>query len=801
MPPKKNPQTQNPSSFLLIVESPSKCKKIEEYLGSNYKCIATMGHFRTLKNLKSIQTKTNFEPMFEMDDGKKEYIMKLKPIIESYVPVNILLATDDDREGESIAWHICQVFHLPIDTPRILFHEITKKALEDAVSHPTTINMNLVYSQHSRQILDMMVGFKISPFLWKYLYNNKTKSLSAGRCQTPALKLVYENDTLNTKELEMKYKTNADFFDTIFTLNHDFTEETELVRFLEKSLTFKDYTLSVSPKKESVHKAPRPFNTSSMLQSVSSMLHYSPKQTMKLCQELYQNGYITYMRTENTKYSEQFIRQASQYIQLHFNEHYIGDITQIQETSKGTNPHEAIRVTNLDFVLDDKHEHLHKLYQFIRKNTIESCMAPAVYNGSLVEIGAPLDKKYHSTIEIPQFLGWKRYSISATTQTEIQERETSKLFYFNSLSPSATIAPTRIESLVGMQNKHHHYTEASLIKKLEDLGIGRPSTFASLVETIQDREYVKKQDIQGEKIKCNEFELTPTGIVKTVREKVFGNEKNKLVITPLGSLTIEFLISHFNALFCYDYTQQMECMLEETFMGDIEELENKRKKICKECYDEIQRLCKPLAGIEKKAYPIGDSGVELVFQKYGACLKRTNADSVVEFVSIKEGLKLDLKRLERGEYTLDELMETQDIVLGEYEGKEMKLKKGKYGPYVEWGESRESVKPIQKPFCDISLDDIKEMLSVEVPPTGDNPRSRPTISAIKTSNPNILKYINTNLSIRKNVKTGKPYIFYKTADMTKPQFYSLQKFQDSYKDCDVKILKEWILNTYIKKKT
>jgi DNA topoisomerase-1 len=293
---------------LLIVESPSKCKKIEEYLGPDYKCIATKGHIRTLKNLKSIKTKGNFEPTYEIDKTKMEHIDKIKSIIESYSHGTILLATDDDREGEAIAWHICQVFHLPLTTPRIIFHEITRPALLQAVSKPIALNMSLVFSQQTRQILDMIIGYKISPFLWKYLYNDKKKSLSAGRCQTPALRLVYEHEK-SQQQLDTKYKTTATFFEPLykFELDHDYLLEEDMFRFLQASIGF-EYRLSIKPKKESISKSPRPLNTSSLLQSASSQLHYSPKYTMSLCQTLYQKGHITYMRTENTKYSQEFIK-------------------------------------------------------------------------------------------------------------------------------------------------------------------------------------------------------------------------------------------------------------------------------------------------------------------------------------------------------------------------------------------------------------------------------------------------------------------------------------------------------------
>jgi DNA topoisomerase-1 len=788
---------------LLIVESPSKCKKIEEYLGPDYKCIATKGHIRTLKNLKSIKTKGNFEPTYEIDKTKMEHIDKIKSIIESYSHGTILLATDDDREGEAIAWHICQVFHLPLTTPRIIFHEITRPALLQAVSKPIALNMSLVFSQQTRQILDMIIGYKISPFLWKYLYNDKKKSLSAGRCQTPALRLVYEHEK-SQQQLDTKYKTTATFFEPLykFELDHDYLLEEDMFRFLQASIGF-EYRLSIKPKKESISKSPRPLNTSSLLQSASSQLHYSPKYTMSLCQTLYQKGHITYMRTENTKYSQEFIKDACQYISKKWGDSYIGS-TEMPLVSGPENPHEAIRCTHLEIEHIDDSEPLNTMYRFIRKITIESCMADAVYDVTKIAITAPEERMYLHTIEIPRFLGWKKFSLDSSFKGQ-QETETAKLFFFSSLSSKTKIRPNKIDSIVSVQRKQPHYTEASLIHTLEKLGIGRPSTFAMMVETIQEHGYVERKDIDGVKTKCLEFEWTADeGLVKIQQEKVFGQEKNKLVITSVGILTIEFLLKHFDTIFSYNYTKKMETLLDEVFSSGTATGEEDRKNLCKDCYEQIKECSTPLLNIEKKTYPIGE--YELVFQGYGASLRRVLEDGTIEYKNVKKDVDIDLERLEGGDYTLEELMEIGEKNLGEYEGHPMFVKNGKYGPYVEWGKNRESIKGLLtglgKTLESVTIDDVLSMIQLkkeEEEERGNSVRSRPKMPSIKTSNPNILRYITADLSIRKNTKTGKPYIFYRRADMSKPQFFSLGKFTTTYAECDLKVLKEWILTTYVKR--
>jgi DNA topoisomerase-1 len=749
---------------LCIIESPSKCKKIQQFLGSSFKCIATGGHFRILKNIKSIKTKSNFEPLYEFDTDKIQYINKLKPTIELYHPSNVYLATDDDREGEAIAWHICQAFHLPMDTKRIIFHEITAGAIERAIREPTTVNMSIVFSQQCRQIFDMLVGFKISPFLWKHLNGGDTKTMSAGRCQTPALRLVYDNSRVE-KVLDSKYNTFATFFDYKFKLNSSYATEGEALEFMEKSVLFDDYRMNIVKEKDAIYSPPRPFNTSLLLQTAANAFHFSSKHIMKLCQELYQKGFITYMRTENTQYSDEFIRDVHSYIEKKYGEKYVVKGTTKNETTEkgaimreGTttrNPHEAIRITDLNITsimnntgLDANiAPDLNKMYNLIRKNTIESCMTSAIYDVSNIEITAPDDKKYIHTIEIPKHPGWKRYSVDENETTDMRET-TATLFYFQCLSPKTPIKPSKIESIVSLCGSHHYYTEASLIKKLEELGIGRPSTFSNIVEIIQDRKYVKKCDLKGGKIKCTEFEINfidGNKITKKKVEKEEGDKKDKLVITPNGISTVEFLETYFSQLFSYNYTAKMEGLLDNSFndADTIEELEKMREKICKECYQEIQGLAK----------------------------------------SIK--------------------IERINIVLGEYLGETITIKKGKFGLYIEWGSKTESIKSIEKPLEDISLNDIIEFLELKMEEgnnertiDGNKPRSRPKMP-IQT-NPNILRYINKDLSIRKN-KEGNPYIFYKKETMEKPLFFPLMKFQKTFGDCDLKVLTQWINSTYIKK--
>jgi DNA topoisomerase I len=360
------------STKLIIVESPSKCRKIEGFLGPQWTCIASKGHIRTIDGLSSIDRSYNIT--YSMLPDKKEHIDWMKTILSKFNKDNIYLATDDDREGEAIAWHICDVFGLSIEaTKRVLFHEITEPAVKAAIERPGHIDINMVKSQMARQVLDILVGFRISPLLWKHLYRNKENSLSAGRCQTPALRLVYENEMeAKAAVIETKYRIVGTFYakKIDFILSKQLDTSEEVIDFLEKSKTY-SHKMTMGTKRETVQQPPKPFSTSSLLQSASSALHMSPKETMSLCQELYQEGHITYMRTESQTYSAVFLSEGREYIHKEYSE-VLGENLQSADES---NPHEAIRVTHIEAkTIETENGKAATLYKWIWRNTIASCM-------------------------------------------------------------------------------------------------------------------------------------------------------------------------------------------------------------------------------------------------------------------------------------------------------------------------------------------------------------------------------------------------------------------------------------------
>jgi DNA topoisomerase I len=789
------PDSIKTATYLIIVESPSKCKKIESFLGPGYSCIASKGHLRTIHNLKSIDIKNNYQITFDMIDEKKSHIEWMKRVIGHFKKENIIIATDDDREGEAIAWHLCDLFSLPIEkTQRILFHEITQAAIRDAIKTPTTVNMKLVHAGFCRQVLDLFIGFKISPILWKYLYRNKDNSLSAGRCQSPALRLVYDNAEEKKKESLNKAWKITGFFTSRgieCALSRDFEKEENVLQFLERSKEF-CHKGSIGSATLSIRDPPKPFHTSGLLQAASSNLHMSPKETMSLCQQLYQEGHITYMRTESQVYSETFLLSASDYISGSFSKESIGNLEKISNKVSG-DPHEAIRVTHIEVgKIDGDNRRLCSLYRLIWENTIESCMAPAKYDVIKISISAPDDLHYKHTVEIPLELGWKLVSHRGTL-VEAQTEGRGMIFFMTALLDSP-IPFSLIQTAISISGRHSHYTEASLIKKLEDLGIGRPSTFASIVETNIERGYFKKTDIEGSLISCNEHSLEAVKsnkkgakgensfIIKTEKkERMIGSEKNKLVIQPIGILTIEFLVDMFSNLFSYDYTKRLESELDCIAEGTLD----KWQSICETCISEIDAKIKAVNTIGKRAYPIETGEYELVFEKYGPVL-RTGTKEKYTFHSVKKDISIDLGKLQRGEYSLADLREEMVVEFGEHEGSSLIVRVGPYGNYIDWNSQKINIRSLEKGIGEIQKEDLLPFLSSFSDSTFKKD--------IPNENKNILRIITPDLSIRKG-KFG-AYIYYKTDSMSKPAFYNIQKFKESYHHCSPEVLVEWLNKTY-----
>ena len=729
--------------YLVIVESPSKCKKIEKYLNDNdilniYEVVATMGHITELKSLKNINFEDNFNCIYDISDSKKKQIEIIRKKIKALTSPNndVILALDGDREGESIAYHVCCVFGLDISTTkRIVFNEITEKALVKSVANPTKINMDIVRAQQARQIMDLLVGFKLSPTLWKHV--SKENSLSAGRCQSPALKLIYDNqkDINCTKEIKI-YNTTGYFTskNIPFDLNKKLDSEKDMHAFLKGSADFSHvYTCSTPVK--SIKKQPEPFTTSRIQQAASNELHYSPKETMKICQQLYEGGYITYMRTDSKVYSAEFIDSVKKYISTNFEERYISkNIDELlsflekeidkcnnkskskskskekdEEKENAVEAHEAIRPT--DIFLKELPEELtskeRKMYKLIWTNTLESCMPPAIYNAITATITSYNNSSFSYRSEQVDFPGWKIVASKLEEDAFYQ--------YLQTVKQGLVVPYKKILSRVTLKNTKSHFTEAKLVQLLEENGIGRPSTFSMLVDKIQEKEYVKKQDIKGKEIECKDFELdTDKNITELVVKREFGNEKGKLVIQPLGIIVAEFLERYFSSLINYEFTKQMEDDLDR-----IAKRESVLHETCGKCNDKINECLIELGDTVSDAKP--NSNVK-------------------------------------------------DAVIGNYEGHAVTLKKGKFGLYVTWGENSKTLKELgNRPVESITFEEVEKFLE---------------------EGSNNMREVSPNISIRKSKKGF--YVFFKTAKMNKPQFYDLYGFKEDCKTCELDVLKSWI---------
>ena len=834
------------STTLVIVESPAKCNKIESYLGPGYKCIATFGHFRTLDGLKSINT-DNFKLKFSCMEEKSKQISRIKSEIESCMG-NVIIATDDDREGEAIGWHVCDMFKLPVETtPRIIFHEITKTAIERAVSTPGTLNMNLVYAQFARQILDLLVGYHISPQLWTHIASSVKNSLSAGRCQTPALRLVYDNQKdIDASPGKMVYNTVGYFtkLNLPFTLGRQYDTPKDVEVFLEESVNHEHIYTLLSPKKTS--KAPPcPFTTSALQQKASSEYNYSPSETMSICQKLYESSFITYMRTDSKTYSPEFIESAKRYISEKWSDKYInpniqylalgfssgGDGANMDKqtktgktgkTSKGSDDkgvkaqeaHEAIRPTNISTlkIPDTFTAREQKLYKLIWTNAVESCMSHATGVTITACLTAPESNEYKYTTELIEFPGWKA--------VDGYEKENPHYNYLQNIKKNCTIPYNKIKATVTMNELKSHYTEAGLIKILEEKGIGRPSTFSSLIEKIQKRGYVEKGDVFGKKVKCTDFELLPDELLEMPTEREFGNEKNKLVIQPLGSIVMEFIVQHFNTLFEYNFTKKMEDDLDKIAKGDILYTET-----CMFCLDNVTQLTTALKdkNIQKDTVSIGENHVYMVGSK-GPVIKHTTVDEdgkkKIEYKSVKKDI--DVAKLKRGEYELTDIIDEKGnidmggIKLGIYDSNEIILKRGKYGLYFVWGEQKKSLSglfPKNKNPSTIAYHDIVKIIETsktqiqsqvenmngdreddEGGGGGGGGGGGSVSIGSKLLVKGMVRKITDDISIR-NGKYG-DYIFYKTPEMKNPTFLKLKGFTEDYKTCSMFNIIEWIQKTY-----
>lgn len=682
------------SKNLVIVESPAKAKTIEKYLGKDFKVMSSIGHIRSIAKKaedgkEPIDVKKGYETVFEIDPDKKKTIADLKKAVKS--SDTVWLATDEDREGEAIAWHLTEVLKLnPKTTKRIVFHEITKDAIEEAVKNPRTVDMDLVRAQQARQILDRLVGFELSPVVWKKVPGGK----SAGRVQSPAVRLLVEREREIEKfESSFSFKITAQFKhgkDTIQAeLSEKFNTEEQAVTFLKTLIgaKFKVSDVTTSP---STRNPSAPFTTSTLQQEANSRLGFSTKSTMASAQRLYQEGKITYMRTDSVNLSNQALAASADYIKRQFGDKY-HQIRKFQtKSANAQEAHEAIRPTDVKLEKASSNSYDQKLYDLIRRRTLASQMAPAELEKTTVTIdiipAAKNKLNFEAKGEVVIFDGFLK--IYGTNKKEISLLPPIKAgddLALNSANARQTFArpPAR-------------YTEGSLVKKLEDLGIGRPSTYATIINTIQVRGYAERGESEGEPRDVITLNLNDGFVEREIVTESSGANRGKLIPTSTGEVLSDFLIDHFDQIVDYGFTAKVEEDFDKIATGALA-----RNVMLDDFYKPFHKLIEESEGIERstvaKAREVGidpKSGKPVFarFGRYGPMLQLCESDDTDEkprFAPMPTGKKIDTVTLEEALYAF----KLPRFVGQTEDGKDIQANIGRFGPYIKVDKLFISIKP------------------------------------------------------------------------------------------------------------
>ena len=700
------------SKNLVIVESPAKAKTIEKFLGKDFRVLSSQGHIRDIeaigKNSMGIDFQNGYAPNYVIDSQKENLVQALA--VAAQKADKVWLASDEDREGEAIAWHLQQVLDLqPEKTHRIVFHEITKTAIQEAIQNPRGIDYNLVNAQQARRVMDRIVGFELSPVLWKKV----TTGLSAGRVQSVVVRLVVEREREIEKfEVSSNYRLTAEFVgksvtgdDVIFKteLNHRFASKEEAYAFLQQC---QNQTFSVSSVTHKPgHRSPAPpFTTSSLQQEAVRKLHFSVSKTMRLAQSLYEAGHITYMRTDSVNLSSLAINTAKTEIISEFGENY-HKARQYKTTAKGAQEaHEAIRPTYMNVEKAGANNDERRLYDLIRKRAIASQMADAETDTTRVEV-AMSDSPYLwvANYSVITFDGFMRvYTQSSDDELSAQ---LSTLNSQLSIGVCALSIATAQESFTKPPLR---YDEGSLVEKMKDLGIGRPSTYATVIETIQSRGYVERGNVEGTSREYNVLTLSKNKIKDTTKTDNVGAETSRLLPTDLGRITNDFLVDQFPAILSYDFTAREEENFDAIAAGEAEWV-----KTVDNFYHTFHPLIQQVPSGKMAARELGvdPASGEPIFariSKNGPCVQLGNSDTEKpRFVSMPKGMSLFTITLEDA---LSLFQNALPLTLGEYQGQEVVIGEGKYGPYIRYNGAFTSLPKGTDPYS-VTLEHAIQLLT------------------------------------------------------------------------------------------
>lgn len=695
---------------LVIVESPAKAKTIEKFLGSGYKVLSSYGHIRDLKQKAfSIDIKDNFKPLYEVPKEKEKLVAELKKAVKAADMV--WLASDEDREGEAISWHLFEVLKLdPAITKRIVFHEITKTAILKAIENPRDINIDLVNAQQARRVLDRIVGFELSPILWKKI----KPALSAGRVQSVAVRLIVEREReIHSFVSEASYKVTAVFRNTDKTevkadLGRRFKTQQEAMAFLEscKEARFRIEDITTRPVKKS---PAAPFTTSTLQQEAARKLGYSVAQTMMLAQRLYESGQITYMRTDSVNLSDLALGTSRETITQLMGERYVHTRHFTTKTKGAQEAHEAIRPTYMSNQSIDAPAQEQRLYELIWKRTLASQMADAELEKTTATISiSGSDDKFVAVGEVITFDGFLKVYKESYDEDVAESDESGTLL--PALKVGDELECRNITATERFTQCPPRYTEASLVRKLEELGIGRPSTYAPTISTIQNREYVEKGNREGVERTYTILQLKSGKITPSTKTEITGAEKAKLLPTDTGTVVNDFLMEYFPQIMDYNFTARVEKEFDEVAEGE-EQWTDMMENFYKGFHPLVE---KTLAS--KTEHKVGErqlgtdpktgKPVSVKIGRFGPIVQigSTEDEEKPKFAPLKKEYSIET-------ITLEEALDLFKLprTLGEWEGKTVTVGTGRFGPYIRYNNVFTSVPKTMDPM-EITLEEAVKMI-------------------------------------------------------------------------------------------
>ena len=701
---------------LVIVESPAKAKTIEKYLGVNYKVASSFGHISDLpsKNI-GIDIENDFKPKYEVSSDKKTIVKNLKDLVKK--SKTVWLASDEDREGEAIAWHLFRTLKLDADnTKRIVFNEITKSAITNAINNPRSINYDLVDAQQARRVLDRIVGYELSPVLWRKVKGG----LSAGRVQSVAVRLIVEKEreirnyvSTSTYKVEAIFK-NSNGKEFVARLSNEFKSKDDAIDYLNSTTesTFKVSEIVKKPVKKS---APAPFTTSTLQQEASRKLSFPVSKTMSVAQRLYESGHITYMRTDSVNLSNLAIDEAKKQVVKNFGEAYANPKNFSTKAKGAQQAHEAVRPTNFDMSPDNVKDYDQKrLYQLILNRTLASQMKPAELEKTNIKISSSnRSELFTANGEVIKFDGYlKLYQVSKDDDSAEDDGILPRFNQDEILNLEELFATQKFS------RPPYRYSEASLVKKLEELGIGRPSTYAPTISTVQNRGYVEKGSTEAKSRKVIKVSISNGVISENTLSEKFGSDKGKLIPTDIGMIVTDFLKNHFEYIMDYNFTAKVEQDFDSIASGKKDWTEMMKSFYGKfhPVVEDVQQNATRESGKRVLgSHPENGKEVSVRLGKFGPMVQIGTVDDEEKpkFASLPQDFQIESVTLDQA-LSLFELPRT----LGEFQGETLEANNGRYGPYIKFGKKFVSI-PAGKSPTSISLEDaiviIEDKIKADAP--------------------------------------------------------------------------------------